>query len=93
MTATTQTPTIFRMFYTHKRSAMLLESKGIKVQRIERVGIAKPDGSFYNCVHVIYIVKNGGRCSTFITCKDYLARAIEKRKQEAENYTANPRKG
>jgi len=84
------------MFYTHKRSMILLENKGIKVQRIEAVRITKPNGEFYNMVHVVYRVKNGGRCSTFISCKDYLARATEKRKEEAEKYTAyqekhNPR--
>jgi len=67
---------------------ILLENKGIKVQRIEAVRITKPNGEFYNMVHVVYRVKNGGRCSTFISCKDYLARATEKRKEEAEKYTA-----
>jgi len=61
------TPTIFRMFYTHRRTQILLEAKGIKVKSIEKVSINKPNGEFYNCVHVIYIVKNGGRCSTFIS--------------------------
>ena len=88
MTATTQAPSIFRMFYTHKRTQILLEAKGIRVKSIESVRINKPSGEFYNCVHVVYRVANGGRCSTFISCKEYLARATQKRKQEAENYKA-----
>ena len=87
MTTTTTTPSIFRMFYTHKRTQMLLEAKGIRVKNIEKVSISKPSGAFYNCVHVIYTTV-AGRCSTFISCKEYLARATEKRKAEAENYKA-----
>ena len=86
--ATTQAPSIFRMFYTHKRTQILLEAKGIKVKSIEKVSINKPSGEFYCAVHVVYRVANGGRCSTFLSCKDFLARAIEKRKQEAQNYKA-----
>ena len=66
MTATTTTPSIFRMFYTHKRTQMLLEAKGIRVKNIEKVSISKPSGAFYNCVHVIYTTV-AGRCSTFIS--------------------------
>lgn len=88
MTATNTTGSIFKLFYTHRRSMILLEAKGVRVRRIEKVGIVKPNGEFFNCVHVVYIVKNGGRCSTFISCRDYLARATEKRKEEAEKYTA-----
>lgn len=97
-TATTQQPSIFRLFYTFKRTQMLLESgwtnaqgvvvAGVKVKRIEKVSTTKPDGTFYNCVHVVYISASGKRCSQFISCRAYLQRATEKRKQEAENYKA-----
>jgi hypothetical protein len=88
MTVATQQPSIFRMFYTHKRTQILLEAKGIRVKNIEKVSINKPNGEFYCAVHVVYRVANGGRCSTFISCREYLQRATEKRKQEAENYKA-----
>ena len=87
MTATTTTPSIFRMFYTHKRTQMLLEAKGIKIMRIEKVSINKPSGKFYCAVHIVYTTA-AGRCSTFISCKEYLARATTKRKEEATNYQA-----
>ncbi len=88
MTTQTQAPSIFKLFYTHRRAEILLSAKGIKVKNIEKVSINKPSGEFYCAVHVIYTVKNGGRCSTFISCKEFLARAAEKRKQESENYVA-----
>ncbi len=88
MAAQTQAPSIFKLFYTHKRTQILLEAKGVKVKNIEKVSITKPNGEFYNMVHVVYRVKNGGRCSTFISCREYLARATEKRKEEAEKYVA-----
>lgn len=37
---------------------------------------------------MVYRVANGGRCSTFISCKEYLSRATEKRKEEADKYVA-----
>ncbi len=85
---TTQQPSIYRLFYTHRRTEILLKAQGVRVKNIEKVSITKPSGAFYNCVHVIYRVANGARCSTFISCKEYLARATEKRKEEATNYQA-----
>lgn len=97
-TTTAQQPSIFRMFYTHKRTQMLLESgwtnaqgvkvEGIKVKSVEKVSITKPDGTFYNCVHVIYVSGSGKRCSQFISCRAYLQRATEKRREESANYQA-----
>lgn len=77
---------IFRMLYTHNRTKQLLEAKGIKVQRIEKVNITKPNGEFYNCVHVVYTVINGGRCSTFISCREYLTLATQGRRERAKDY-------
>ena len=82
------TAQIYRLFYTHARSKALLEAKGIKVKRIEGVAITKPDGSFYNCVHVVYSVKNGARCSTFISCREYLNAAMQNRRVKAREYKA-----
>jgi hypothetical protein len=77
---------------------MLLESgwvnakgvkvEGVKVKSIEKVSITKPNGEYLNCVHVVYISGSGKRCSQFISCRAYLQRATEKRKQESENYKA-----
>ncbi len=89
MTAATTAPTtIFKLFYTHNRTKQILQGKGIKVKRIERVAIAKPNGEFYNAVHVVYIVSNGQRCSTFISCKEYLAQAMQGRRERATEYVA-----
>lgn len=97
-TTSTTTPSIFKMFYTFKRTQMLLESgwtnadgvivSGVKVRKIERVTIVKPNGKFYNCVHVVYISALGHRCSQFISCRAYLQRATQKRKEESQNYKA-----
>ena len=106
-TATTQQPSIFRMFYTSKRTQIVLEQgwtnaqgvkvAGIKVGRIEKISITcnstdKVTGEvttkFLNCVHVTYISASGKRCSQFISCRAYLARATQKRREEAQNYTA-----
>ncbi len=88
MTVATATPSIFKLFYTHRRAEILLSAKSINVKSIERISITKPSGEFLNCVLVIYRVKNGGRCCQFVSCKEFLARATEKRKQESENYVA-----
>lgn len=106
-TITTQQPTIFRMFYTSKRTQIILESgwtnakgvkvEGIKVRNIEKISTTcnstnKVTGEittkFLNCVHVTYISASGKRCSQFISCRAYLARATQKRREEAENYQA-----
>ncbi len=88
MTATTTTRSIFKQFYTHKRTQALLEAKGIKVKSIEKVSITKPSGESYNSVHVIYIVSSGSRCSTFISCKEYLNQAMQNRRVKAMDYKA-----
>ncbi len=104
---TTQQPSIFRMFYTAKRTQIVLEQgwtnaqgvkvEGVKVGRIEKISITckttdKVTGEittkFLNCVHVTYISASGKRCSQFISCRAYLARATEKRKEEALKYQA-----
>ena len=95
------------MFYTSKRTQLVLEQgwtnaqgvkvAGIKVRRIEKISITcnstdKVTGEittkFLNCVHVTYISASGKRCSQFISCRAYLARATEKRKEEALKYQA-----
>lgn len=78
---------IFKAFYTHNRTKALLEAKGIKVKSVERVAIAKPNGEFYCAVHVVYLT-SAGRCSTFISCREYLAHAVQGRKERAREYTA-----
>lgn len=88
MTATTATRSIFQMFYTRKRTEQLLQAKGIKVKSVEKISITKTDGSFYNCVHVVYIVSNGARCSTFISCREYLNAAMQNRRVKARDYKA-----
>ena len=88
MTATTTTRSIFQAFYTRNRTKQLLEAKGIKVKSVERVAIAKPDGTFYNCVHVVYIVSSGVRCSTFIGCREYLNVAMQSRREKSRDYQA-----
>lgn len=86
-TATTQKPSIFKMFYTFKRSEMLLTAKGIKVTKVEKVSITKPSGRFYNCVHIIYHT-SAGRCSTFVGCREYLNQAMQNRRVKAQEYKA-----
>lgn len=109
MTATTTTSTanIHRLFYTAKRSAIILESgwtnakgvkvAGVKVKSIEKVSITANHTNpatgeittqFLNCVHVVYISASGKRCSQFVSCRAYLARATEKRREESEKYKA-----
>lgn len=85
---TNQQPQIYKLFYTHKRSQQILENKGVKVRKIERVSITKPGGEFLCCVRVTYIVSNGSRCSTFFSCREYLAHATQARKARAMEYTA-----
>lgn len=85
---TNQQPSIMRMFYTHNRTKALLGAKGIKVKSVEKVSITKPSGEFLNCVHVVYTVINGRRCSTFISCREYLAHATQGRKARAMEYSA-----
>ncbi len=106
-TATSQQPSIFRMFYTAKRTQIVLEQgwtnaqgvkiAGIKVKSIEKISITanttdKISGEittkFLNCVHVVYRSASGKRCSQFISCRAYLARATEKRKEESLKYQA-----
>ena len=105
-TATTA-PSIHRMFYTSKRTQIILESgwvnakgikvEGVKIKKIEKISITcnsinKQTGEiaqkFLNCVHVTYISASGKRCSQFVSCRAYLTRATNKRKEEAENYKA-----
>lgn len=86
MTATATTCSIFQMFYTRKRTQVLLEAKGIKVKSIEKISITKPSGEFYTSVHIVYIVSNGQRCSTFISCREYLNQAMQNRRVKARDY-------
>lgn len=86
---TTKERSIFTQFYTHSRTKEILEAKGVKVKKVEKVSIHKPSGEFYRCVHVVYVVVNGQRCSTFISCKDYLASAIAGRKERSKEYIAH----
>ena len=88
MTATTATRSIFQMFYTRKRTFQLLQAKGIKVKSVEKISITKPNGEFLNCVHVVYSVINGARCSTFIGCREYLNAAMQNRRVKAKDYKA-----
>lgn len=104
---TATTANIYRLFYTHKRTQMLLESgwvnaqgvkvEGVKVKSVEKVSITcnstdKVTGEittkFLNCVHVVYRSASGKRCSQFISCRAYLARATEKRREESLKYQA-----
>lgn len=85
--STNQQPSIMRMFYTHSRTKQLLQNKGIKIKSIARVSITKPKGGFYCAVHVIYIT-SAGRCSTFISCREYLAHATQGRRERARDYKA-----
>lgn len=87
-TATNQQPSIFKLFYTRKRTEQLLQAKGIKVKSVEKISITKTDGSFYNCVHVVYIVSSGARCSTFIGCREYLNAAMQNRRVKSKDYRA-----
>jgi len=86
MTATTCS--IFQMFYTHNRTKQILTAKGIKVKSVEKVSITKPNGEFYNSVHIVYVVSSGSRCSTFISCKKYLNQAMQNRRVKARDYKA-----
>ncbi len=89
MTATTApAKTIFTQFYTHNRTRHILEQKGIRVQKIEKVRITNRNGEYLRCVQVTYIVASG-RCSTFISCRDYLAEAMNGRRERAKGYTAS----
>lgn len=90
-TTTTTAPakTIFTQFYTHKRTRHILEQKGIRVQKIEKVRITNRNGEYLRCVQVTYIGASGRRCSTFISCRDYLAEAMAGRKERAKDYTAS----
>lgn len=88
-TTATKERSIFTQFYTHSRTKQILEAKGVKVKKIEKVAIHKPSGEYYKCVHVVYVVANGSRCSTFVSCKDYLAKAYGERKERSKEYTAH----
>lgn len=81
---------ITQVFYTHKRTELILQGKGIKVRKVLSVSIVKPNGKFLCCVHVVYIVESGAKCSCFLSVKDYLKRSINKRKEAAKEYTAVP---
>lgn len=85
-TNTTSNGTIFRLFYTHRRAEQILQVKGIKIKRIERISINRPSGEFLNCVQITYIVSSGRRCSTFISCKDFLALATQGRRERSKDY-------
>ena len=56
MTATTTTSSIFRMFYTHKRTQMLLEAKGIKIMRIWQ----KVSRGYSICKHSLCVLSQLG---------------------------------
>ena len=75
---------LMQVFYTHKRTEVLLAAKGIKA-KVLKVSVTRPSGKFYACVHVIYRTAHGV-CSMFISCKEYLQRAIANRKQAATEY-------
>lgn len=79
---------IFKQFYTHKRTELILQGKGVKVRKVLSVSITKPSGSFLNCVHVVYVVESGAKCSCFLSVKDYLQRSMNKRKEAAKEYRA-----
>lgn len=83
----TSTSTIFKLFYTHRRTEQILQAKGVKVRKIERVSINRPSGEFYNCVQVVYSTA-AGRCSTFISCREYLTLATQGRRERARDYKA-----
>lgn len=57
------------------------------MKSVEKVSITKPDGSAYNCVQIVYSTA-AGRCSTFISCREYLGHAMQARKARAMEYTA-----
>ena len=80
---------LFQIFYTHKRTEIILAGKGIKA-RVTKINIVRPSGKFYNCVHVIYQTKFG-ICSMFISCREYLQRAIANRKEKASEYVVTQR--
>lgn len=80
---------LYQIFYTHKRTEILLAAKGIKA-KVMKVAIVRPSGKFYNCVHVVYRTVNG-ICSMFISCKEYLQRAIANRQQSASEYVVTQR--
>lgn len=73
-----------QVFYTHKRAQLLLAAKGIKA-KVMRITIVRPSGKLYNCVQVVYSVA-GSICSTFLSCKEFLKRAIENRKDASNDY-------
>lgn len=75
---------LYQIFYTHKRAELLLAAKGIKA-KVMKITIVRPSGKFYNCVQVIYKVA-GSVCSTFLSCKEFLKRAIENRKDAGNDY-------
>ena len=88
-TTTTAPKTIFTQFYTRNRTRQILEQKGIRVQKIEAIRIANRNGEYLRCVQVTYIVASGRRCSTFLSCKEYLAEAMAGRRERAKDYTAS----
>lgn len=75
---------LMQVFYTHKRTEVLLAAKGIKA-KVLKVTVTRPSGKHYNCVAVVYKTAFG-ICSMFISCKEYLQRAIANRKQAATEY-------
>ncbi len=75
---------IMQVFYTSKRAELLLAAKGIKA-KVMRITIVRPSGKLYNCVHVVYSVA-GSVCSTFLSCKEFLVRAVANRKDGSSEY-------
>lgn len=78
---------IFDLLYTKSRTEEILKAKSIKVIRVESVKIKNKKGEFLCCVQSTYHTTRG-RCSTFISCWDYLKSFVFDRKLRSRYYIA-----
>lgn len=90
-TTASATKNIFDMLYTKRRTEEILRAKHIKVICIESIKIKNKKGTFLCCVQTTYRTTSG-RCSTFLSCWDYLKIFILDRKLRSRHYLATPDK-
>ena len=76
-------------FYTFSRALKVLTGKGIKALKVLAINIARPSGEQLCCVHVVYETVNG-KCSLFVSVREFLKDAIAGRKERSAEYSVEP---
>lgn len=82
-----KTKNIFDLLYTNSRTEEILKVKGVKVVSIENIRIKNIKGNFLCCIQTTYRTIKG-RCSTFLSCWDYLKHFVLDRKLRSRHYIA-----